>query len=69
MKPISEAHNIDCKLYMKTLPDKCIDVAIVDPPYGINAPNMTMGSNMNRKHGRELRRFKSGQRCRYRVCK
>jgi DNA modification methylase len=51
MKPISEAHNIDCKLYMKTLPDKCIDVAIVDPPYGINAPNMTMGSNMNRKHG------------------
>ena len=51
MNNISEAYNMDCNAYMKKLPDKCIDVAIVDPPYGINAPNMTMGSNMNRKNG------------------
>lgn len=27
--------NIDCMEYMKTLPDKFFDLAIVDPPYGI----------------------------------
>ena len=27
--------NIDCMEYMKTLPDKAFDLAIVDPPYGI----------------------------------
>lgn len=29
--------------------DKEFDLIIADPPYGINAPNMTMGSNPNRK--------------------
>lgn len=49
--PISEVYNIDCMEYMKSIPDKFFDLAVVDPPYGINAPNMTMGSNMNRKDG------------------
>lgn len=39
----SEAYNMDCMEYMATLPDKAFDLAIVDPPYGINAPNMKMG--------------------------
>jgi len=39
---------IDCMKFMKTQPDKCFDLAIVDPPYGINAPDMAMGSNPNR---------------------
>lgn len=39
----SESYNIDCMAYMATLPDKSFDLAIVDPPYGINAPNMKMG--------------------------
>jgi site-specific DNA-methyltransferase (adenine-specific) len=30
---------------MKNVPDKYFELAIVDPPYGINAPNMKMGSN------------------------
>lgn len=34
--PINVAYNIDCMEYMKTLPDKAFDLAIVDPPYGIN---------------------------------
>jgi len=34
---------------MKEFPDLYFDLAIVDPPYGINAPNMQMGSNLNRK--------------------
>ena len=28
------AYNIDCMEYMKTLPDKAFDLAVVDPPYG-----------------------------------
>jgi len=32
-----ELHNIDCMEYMATVPDKYFELAIVDPPYGINA--------------------------------
>lgn len=28
------AYNIDCMEYMRTLPDKAFDLAVVDPPYG-----------------------------------
>lgn len=41
---LSNALNMDCMYYMKELEDKAFDLAIVDPPYGINAPNMNMGS-------------------------
>ena len=34
---MNEAYNIDCMEYMKTLPDKHFELAIVDPPYGIGA--------------------------------
>lgn len=30
----SVVYNIDCMEYMRTLPDKAFDLAIVDPPYG-----------------------------------
>ena len=43
--PISEVFNIDCLKYMKNVPDKYFELAIVDPPYGINSPNMKMGGN------------------------
>lgn len=33
--PISEVFLIDCLEYMKGLPDKFFDLAIVDPPFGI----------------------------------
>ena len=36
-------YNMDCMEYMKSLPDNAFDLAIVDPPYGIDAANMTMG--------------------------
>lgn len=29
-----EAYNIDCMDFMKSLPDKYFDLAVVDPPYG-----------------------------------
>lgn len=41
----------DCMGYMAGLTDKEFDLAIVDPPYGINAPSMSMGQNKNRSDG------------------
>ena len=38
----------DCMDLLAELPDKSIDLAIVDPPYGIGADKMTLG-NGNRK--------------------
>ena len=32
---MNAAYNMDCMEYMKTLPDKAFELAIVDPPYGI----------------------------------
>ena len=29
-------HNLDCMLFLKAQSDKAFDLAIVDPPYGIN---------------------------------
>lgn len=37
--PISEVYNMDCLEGMKGFPDKFFDLAIVDPPYGINHAN------------------------------
>ena len=31
---INVAYNMDCMEYMKALPDKAFDLAVVDPPYG-----------------------------------
>ncbi len=43
--PISEVFCMDCLDYMRSIPDKYFDLAVVDPPYGINAPAMDMGSS------------------------
>ena len=32
---VSEIYNTDCMEYMKTMPDKFFDLAVVDPPYGL----------------------------------
>lgn len=36
-------HNIDCMEYMKSLPDNHFDLAIVDPPYGIDMDGGKIG--------------------------
>lgn len=41
-------YNIDCMEGMKRFPDNYFDLAVVDPPYGINAPEMSMGTNRSR---------------------
>ena len=45
MKELTKAYNIDCMEYMDTLPDKAFDLAIVDPPYGINRGGGKMGGD------------------------
>ena len=50
------AYNIDCIEYMKTLPDKYFDLAVVDPPYGggakADANESFNGSRVGRFGGR-----------------
>lgn len=33
----NKIYNVDCLEFMKTLPDKCIDLVLTDPPYGLNS--------------------------------
>ena len=42
---INIAYNMDCVEAMRKMPDKAFDLAIVDPPYGINASKGTWGSS------------------------
>jgi site-specific DNA-methyltransferase (adenine-specific) len=35
------AYNMDCMEAMRAMPDKCFDLAIVDPPYGIGVGKMS----------------------------
>ena len=49
---ISETYNMDCIQGMKEYPDNYFQLAIVDPPYGINASEMTMGSGKNKKYSK-----------------
>ena len=44
-------YHADCMELMRQYPDKHFDLAIVDPPYGINAPSMSMGQNLSRNDG------------------
>lgn len=37
-------HNMDCMDLLRELPDNAVDLAIVDPPYGIGASSMNMGA-------------------------
>ena len=49
-------YNMDCMDGMKEFPDKYFDLAIVDPPYGINVGQTSMGA------GGALPHTKTGQR-------
>jgi len=46
---MNTVHLIDCMEFMKGVPDKFNELAIVDPPYGINAGNMTGGAGKNKQ--------------------
>ena len=44
--------NCDNMELMARYPDKWFDLAIVDPPYGIGASEMTMGNGKNKKYNK-----------------
>lgn len=46
--PSSEVYNEDCMELMKRYPDKYFELAVVDPPYGIDI-NMNMGRRAGKK--------------------
>lgn len=50
--PISEVYNIDCMEYMKTIPDKYFELAIVDPPYGIGFDGEVLSMVTNNTSGK-----------------
>ena len=49
-EPNSEVYNIDCMEYMKNIPDKYFELAVVDPPYGIGQPKQ---ANLKGYKGRQ----------------
>ena len=48
--------NIDCMEYMRTLPDKFFDLAIVDPPYGIGMDRGKIGIDGTAKANNYLKK-------------
>ena len=50
IKPTSLVYNVNCLEYMRSLPDKYFDLTIADPPYGIGASEMTMGSGKHKQY-------------------
>ena len=46
-------YNCDCMEYMKNIPDKYFDLAICDPPYGINRSGQSLTICKNKKHNRK----------------
>lgn len=54
---MTEAFNIDCMEYMKTLPDKAFELAVIDPPYG-NGGGEFSSRNGTRFGGRFDRYYK-----------
>jgi len=51
--PLSETYNMNCITLMKEYPDKWFDLAVVDPPYGINRSGQTERFTKNPKHKRK----------------
>ena len=44
-----ELHNVDCMEYLRSCDDNAFELAIVDPPYGLDLANMNMGTGKTKK--------------------
>ena len=47
---VSDVRNMDCMEFMKQFPDKFFDLAVVDPPYGINMDGGVIGISKKAKN-------------------
>ena len=54
---VNIAYNMDCMEYMRTLPDKAFDLAVVDPPYGDGNYKTFMQRERERGRVQPLRRL------------
>src|SRR5574344_165690 len=54
MLEINKIYNADCLELMKQLPDKCIDLVLTDPPYGIGIDGQKQQFCKKPKHNRKL---------------
>ena len=43
----NRAFNMDCMEAMRSMPDQCFDLAVVDPPYGIKISNTWGGGRVS----------------------
>lgn len=55
---INKIINADCMDILKQLPDKCIDLVLTDPPYGIGIDGQKECFCTNPKHNRKLHKQK-----------
>ena len=56
------AYNMDCLEAMRKMPDKCFDLAVVDPPYGIGIGDQGGGGEQNTFHSEAEEILDSGRR-------
>lgn len=59
---MNTAYNMDCMEYMRALPDKAFDLAVVDPPYGINMDGQHLSVSKNGKIYRKNHKQKEWDR-------
>ncbi len=57
--PLSEVYLMDCMELMRLYPDKYFDLAVVDPPYGINI-NMNMGRKKGKRKAHNDKKWDTG---------
>lgn len=54
---LGKVHNVDCLPFMRSLPDKCVDLVLTDPPYGIGIDGQKESICTNPKHNRKAHDF------------
>jgi len=54
---LNTVHCMDCLEFMKTLPDKCVDLVLTDPPYWIGIDWQKKSIANNPKHNRKEHEF------------
>ena len=57
MEPVNVAYNMDCMEYMRSLPDKAFDLAVVDPPYGDGSQSVNAEREREREREAGYNRF------------
>ena len=60
---INRIINADCLDILKQLPDKCVDLVLTDPPYGIGIDGQKESVCKNPKHNRKLHSQKNWDSC------